>query len=538
MAISCVRSPRLESNLAPIERCSPEIIGHILSHLNWQTGSVGITNQADLLVLLRFASNLARTSRTMLSKVTSHVAMNIFCQAMANRHRLTMLNWTFQCAETKINRSSDRQDPAELRILNLISEITNKVGLIPHAHIRLDGWRSLHQGFPTATGYVLSAGWTINGLHAPSGSTQICFSRFYTSQQGAWSVNAAVLSQLGARLLGAYGIFLRENVAYQARTLDSKRSPSDSIPTITEKDFFPVAASNLGAYLGTQTMLYDPAGEVLFLYEILNLEDKTSLPSAQLLPYQQSLRNSHFFTWPWDMFEMNDLKNILQAKAACGKKSALLVNLPCIFIRKISDSYPNIRVATKAALDCMRSLLEQKDVFKSGSHIKELVTQDDLKKLAFLYAGALSWLLYSVKNFRPCSTDWIEPKPATLYMCINRDSDREIVERTYEMLSQDPDGVLQICLQNICRGWKKVELKDHSHLEHCLSEEMYDLWLLETPLQASEMHRILTVLPLVLGLEKAMVLTSLPGCYLPCYLWIRKMQSEEVLSKLQLEVEK
>lgn len=465
----------------------------------------------------------------MLSKVTSDVAMSIFCQAIAHRHHLTTLNWAIQCVKGKMARSAD-QDQNEVRILRFISEITRKADRVAISDIKVLG-----EGFPTAAGYVFSVRAAISGLHAPSGSTEVCFTRFWsTSVEDFLSVSANVLSRLGARLVGAFGTFARKDVKYQAWRLDSNASPSEDISIITKKEFFPVTASGLEPYLGTQTLLYDPEGDVSFLYGLSHLEDKTPLPAAELLPYRRLARSSDFFTWPLDMFTMNALQDVLKGESRCRRKCFLIVNLPCEFIGRMSAPYPDIRSATRAALDSMRSLLEQDDIFRSGSHVKELVTQDESKKLAFLYAEALSWLLYSTLKFLPCSVNWIGSNPATLYLCINNDEGRRVADTMSKKFSQRPEELILICVQHICQGWKKVELKDHLSIERHLSEELYDLWLLETPLKASEMSRILTALPLVLGLEGAMIPTSPPHCYLPCCLWVCKTRTEEILSKLEL----
>ncbi|MBP9841690.1 MAG: hypothetical protein KBC64_04625, partial [Simkaniaceae bacterium] len=69
-----------------IEHLPSEAIGIILSKLNLMTGSEGIRNEADIPVVMRFAMNLACTSKTMYRHVHSLGASRIFLASLTAKY--------------------------------------------------------------------------------------------------------------------------------------------------------------------------------------------------------------------------------------------------------------------------------------------------------------------------------------------------------------------------------------------------------------------------------------------------------------------
>lgn len=69
-----------------IELLPGSAFGHILDHLNSKTGSKGIINHADIPVIIRYAYNLANTSKTIAAKVNDIDAVQLFLTSLSCKY--------------------------------------------------------------------------------------------------------------------------------------------------------------------------------------------------------------------------------------------------------------------------------------------------------------------------------------------------------------------------------------------------------------------------------------------------------------------
>lgn len=96
----------------------PEVIGTILAHLTWETGSEGILNQKDRPVLLRYAGNLALTCRQVWINTQHIFATKLFCASIAEKYGIFPLDaaaelnttaarrWIWEVSQTNGDRAS------------------------------------------------------------------------------------------------------------------------------------------------------------------------------------------------------------------------------------------------------------------------------------------------------------------------------------------------------------------------------------------------------------------------------------------------
>lgn len=523
------------------ETLPARVIGCILDQLNQITGSKGIVNQADIPVAMRFARNLACTSKRMATNVNHPDATNIFLKSLSDKygeppeHFAALLN-TIGARKWLWNYIKENGDDKAYLVIQDIYKLASDVlkeaktaGLTFEYSEGCNGWPKPNPYYyQTKQGFVLYNDWAPSHLATPFGQIKI--------YGGGMSSGNSPLSAVEVFIRRLNAVF--EHVAFGGSLGSSDKgktyeitvfSGSDTIRKISPEEMKQISEEELASKRGTQNLIVNTQCGNGSIYKIRGVKGK-EVPDVIWYDSRKSIRSYELINRIWEMLEANRLGKDPIPQQIQHKEAATKSDIEKPLFTNISEvSQWAIELATK---------LEQQPIFPGETWIR-----DETKLLVlerYRDARVIEILNAAASQFLEKGSEWI----IHTFGCGNnrrslngKDLGDGIELWIYENHTPCDFATLKIAydsvIKSISQNWIKSELKDHPAILHTKSEEDYVLFIKKENIIHEE-DVLIRCLADQLSLSKSISCHSYwkDKSSSIMYLWIRKDSLEKTLEAL------
>lgn len=497
-----------------------DAIGTILYHLNWATGSEGILNEADIPVAMRYAQNLACTSRTLLQCVSDPVATGLFLKSLQEKYGRPAANFAAQLNTTTTRKwlwqhiCTTKLDEAYNAIQDMYTLSTT---LLQEA--QLAGFCSyVRDGRLTWQGPDTSRGQTAQGLFltihdgpdaiaSPFGKI-VLFYCDYNASYGRYSLSEVFIR----RLHGTFDVVINRHGDGPVYTIAAPTDGSDKIRVIMPQEVQEISREDAKKLRGTHDLVVDRKSGDLSYYKIPQIGQKV-LPEAAWPASRQQERSIELMKMMWEMLE----------KKRLGKDHLSIIKTRRTVKAPTPRLFTNILEISSWATDLLRQVASQPA--KQGYKALTLHHQD---------SSLLARLLDYVNSHATAQWHLRSDDTSTLHY-YPQDTDCAL-----ETLSDAHAAVLK----SLGMHWTLSMLKDHPDIARTESEEDYVLFIKKDDQTRVSESSLIQVVARFIGIDRFVrcdcvwkeIDTPLLARPNAIYLWIRKDKLDHVVNALQLQL--
>lgn len=531
------------SHKITFEMLPAPIIGHILDQLNQVTGSKGIVNMADLPVIMRYASNLACTSKKIAAMVSSLTATRTFLKSLSDkygesREELAALLNTVGTRKWLWNYIKENGDSKTYQVIQDIYDVAfDLVTEAKQAGLEFD-CSDERQACPspnpyyyqTQQGFVLYNEYsTPERIATPLGEISI-----YNLFEGNDSLS--VTEVFIRRLNAVFETFVCEQYPLEMQdeeTIYEIEASSDTFREVSKEGMKKITAEELKSKKGTQNLIVCFRGDSSIAYKIRNVK-KNELPDVIDYKAGKFMRSYTLITRIWEMLEAHRLgKDPIQKKMELKEIAVQSEDVRKHLFNNISEVVP-------WAIELV-DRLQQQPLFP-----EENFTNGQTKLLVFNHyrdARAIEILNGASKKFLDKGTEW---RIDSFGYNFRRSLNGKNLGFGIELLIQEKHTPCNIktlktaydlVIKSVSQNWVQSELKDFPTISKKESEEDYILLTKKENVMCKGDGLIMYLADL-LGLSHSITCgNEWDDDYSSgVYLWIRKDSLEKTLKVLNINL--
>lgn len=299
----------INTQLSPFETLPLGVIGNVLHQLNQVTGKNSFSNETNIPIIFKYATNLAGVSKRMATNINDQEALYIFLESLSNMfgeskaanfpvniNTKASQDWLWSYIQRNGDAESYRaiQDIYELAS-NVLIEAKNS-GLCFRISDGRKTWPRPNPLFSqTKQGFALDIEIAPEGLWTPFG--KITLYSGYLRDDGL-SISELFIKKLNAEFVNI-GVCKYRNSFYELQS-----SESDIIREIKVSDMKIISEEEVNTKKGTSNFIFDTSPFARSLYKIRGVKGR-KLP--EIVPYDVGdfMRSSYLIQKIWDMLEAN-----------------------------------------------------------------------------------------------------------------------------------------------------------------------------------------------------------------------------------------